>query len=595
LAVDLSKRAANPLEDVGRAARLFVGGRGVATYYFWRFGGHLADPLSGDNPLIFAAGPLTGTGVPMSGRAAAVFRSPLTGILGASNLGGKLGPVMRFAGVDVLVVLGRAERPTYLVVQEGRVEFRDASHLWGMDAIETEEVLLREHGRNAAVLAIGPAGENLVRFASINHDLWRQFGRTGGGAVMGAKKLKAVVFVPEKRQVDVAMPEKLSDFLRRFTPYFVGEKSVKALFEGGTVRLVEIANQMGFFPAYNWQRVSLDGWESVAWPAFKKGYFVKPAACMHCPAACHRLVRSGKYGVDVDIEYETIFALGGLTGCADPDELIKLNDLADRLGMDTISLGGVVAFAIEAAKLGKLNIEVDWGCGGLARLVEDIAYRRGVGDLLAEGVREAARRLGLEHVAVHVRGLEPAGYDPRVLKGMALNYAVGYRGADHLATMAYALDIGGYAGGPQSLGEEKVRAVAYMEEVSALFDSLVLCKFGRGVYDMYPGGRGFDTIAELLTYVTGESWTGASAREAAVRIVNMTRFLNLQMGAGPDSLPERFFKPVRFEDREYVLTREELENALRIYYELRGWDGEGRPLPETLRRLQLDFLTPQGV
>ncbi|MGB9706179.1 MAG: aldehyde ferredoxin oxidoreductase N-terminal domain-containing protein, partial [Pyrobaculum sp.] len=249
LAVDLSKRAANPLEDVGRAARLFVGGRGVATYYFWRFGGHLADPLSGDNPLIFAAGPLTGTGVPMSGRAAAVFRSPLTGILGASNLGGKLGPVMRFAGVDVLVVLGRAERPTYLVVQEGRVEFRDASHLWGMDAIETEEVLLREHGRNAAVLAIGPAGENLVRFASINHDMWRQFGRTGGGAVMGAKKLKAVVFVPEKRQVDVAMPEKLSDFLRRFTPYFVGEKSVKALFEGGTVRLVEIANQMGFFPA----------------------------------------------------------------------------------------------------------------------------------------------------------------------------------------------------------------------------------------------------------------------------------------------------------------------------------------------------------
>lgn len=231
----------------------------------------------------------------------------------------------------------------------------------------------------------------------------------------------------------------------------------------------------------------------------------------------------------------------------------------------------------------------------MARLVEDIAYRRGVGDLLAEGVREAARRLGLEHVAVHVRGLEPAGYDPRVLRGMALNYAVGYRGGDHLATMAYALDIGGYAGGPQSLGEERVRAVAHMEGVSALFDSLILCKFGRGVYDMCPGGRGFDVIAELLTYVTGDRWTGASAREAALRVINLTRVLNLQMGAGPEALPERFFKPARFEDREYRLTREELEGALRIYYRLRGWGGGGRPLPETLRELQLDFLLPRSL
>lgn len=590
LVIDLSKRTIKSLENGSKAARLFIGGRGVATYLFWKFGGHLADPLSGEGPLIFAAGPLTGTGIPMSGRAAAVFRSPLTGILGASNLGGRLGPAMRFAGVDVLVVVGKAERPVYLVVQEGRVEFRDASHLWGKDAIETEEVLLREHGRNSAVLTIGPAGENLVRFASINHDLWRQFGRTGGGAVMGAKRLKAVVFVPERRGVDVAMPEKLAEFLKKFVPYFVGEKSVKALFEGGTPRLVEIANQMGFFPTYNWRRVSMDGWERIAWPALRRDYFVKPAACLHCPAACHRLVRSKKYGVDVDIEYETIFALGGLTGCADPDELIRLNDLADRLGMDTISLGGVLAFAIEAAEEGKLKLEAEWGCGGLAKLIEDIAYRRGVGDILADGVKVAAERLGVGEAAVHVRGLEPAGYDPRVLKGMALNYAIGYRGADHLATMAYAIDIGGYAGGPQSLGEEKVRAVAHMEEASAVFDSLVLCKFGRGVYDMYPGGRGFEIAAELLTYVTGEDWSAKSLREAALRIINLTRVLNLKMGAGPDGLPERFFKPVRFEEREYVLTRGELEAALRSYYALRGWDEEGRPRPETLRELQLDFL-----
>ena len=585
--VDLTTRTVKRL-DVEKPSRAFLGGRGLGTYLLWTLRGHLADPLSGENPLIFASGPLTGTRVPMSGRAAAVFRSPLTGILGASNLGGKLGPVMRYSGVDALVVVGKAERPTYLLVHEGGVEFRDAAHLWGKDAIETEEALLREHGKNAAVLAIGPAGENLVKFASINHDLWRQFGRTGGGAVMGAKRLKAVVFIPEKREVPVAMPNKLNEFLRSFTPYFVKEKSVKALFEGGTPRLVELANQMGFFPTYNWTAVSMPGWEKIAWPSFRQ-YFIRPLACIHCPAACHRYVKSKKYGVEVDIEYETIFALGGLTGCADPDELIKLNDLADRLGMDTISLGGVLALAIEASKRGKID-GLEWGCEGLAKLIEDVAHRRGVGDVLAEGVKTAAERLGVEDAAVHVKGLEPAGYDPRVLKGMALNYAVGYRGADHLATMAYAIDIGGYAGGPQSLDEEKVAAVAHMEEVSALLDSLVMCKFGRGVYDLLPGGRGLETIAQLVTYVTGEEWTAQRLRETALRIINLTRVLNLKMGAEPDALPQRWYKPVAFEGKTYQLTREEVEGALKKYYELRGWDERGIPRPETLKRLGLSFL-----
>ena len=403
--VDLSSRSVKLLE-VEKASRSFLGGRGVGTYLFWAFKGFLADPLSGENPLIIASGPLTGTGIPMSGRAAAVFRSPLTGIIGASNLGGKLGPAMRFSGVDVLVVVGRSERPTYLVVHEGGVEFRDASHLWGKDAIETEEILLKEHGKTAAVLTIGPAGENKVRFASINHDLWRQFGRTGGGAVMGSKMLKAIVFLPEKREVPVTMPDKLNEFLRSFIPYFVREKSVKDLFNAGTLRLVELANQMGFFPTYNWTAVSMDGWEKIAWPIFKT-YFVKPGACLHCPASCHRLVKSKKYGTEVDIDYETVFALGGLTGCADPDELIKLNDLADRLGMDTISLGGVLALAIEASK--RRGGETKWGCEGLAKLVEDIAYRRGLGDVLAEGERVAAQRLGLEELGARVTGAETAG------------------------------------------------------------------------------------------------------------------------------------------------------------------------------------------
>lgn len=582
LVVDLGTKTAKRL-TLERETALFIGGRGIATYLFWRFGGHRLEPA--EAPLIMASGPLTGTGVPMSSRAAAVFRSPLTGILGASNVGGRLGPAMRYSGVDALVIVGRSERPSYLLIQDGGAEVRDAADLWGKDAIETEEILTREHGRRAAVAAIGPAGENLVKFASINHDLWRQFGRTGGGAVMGYKRLKAIVFVPDKRDVYVAHRERLEEFLRDFVPRFIGDKSVKSLFEAGTLRLVELGNVLGFFPSYYWGQTSADGWERLAWPTLRS-YLLRPAACLHCPAACHRLVRSGKYGVSVDLDYETVFALGGLVGCFDPDEVIKLNDLADRLGMDTISLGNVVAFAVEASRLGKLP-PLEWGCDTAERLAVDIAYRRGLGDLLAEGVAAAAAKIGAREIAVHVRGLEPAGYDPRALKGMALGYAIGYRGADHLATMAYAIDYAGMAGGPQSLGDEKIHAVAHMEEVAAIMDSLVLCKFGRGVYDLYPGGRGLETIARLLSDVTGDGWTAGLVRESALRIINLTRALNVMMGDPGDGLPERWYKPVKFGDRILQLNREEVEDALRKYYELRGWDERGLPRPAALSELGL--------
>ena len=563
----------------------FLGGRGVGSWLFYKLGGYSVEPFSPENPLIIASGPLGGTRIPMATRSYAVFRSPLTGILGGSNVGGTLGAVMRWAGVDAVTIVGKAEKPMYVLIQEGRVEFRDASHLWGRDAIETEIELKKEHGRNAAVVTIGPAGENLVRFASINHEYWRQFGRTGGGAVMGSKKLKAMVFIADKKEVKTAKPDALDKWIREFLPMFL-EKS-KALREGGTLRLIDIGNPMGFFPAYYWTRLSLDGWEALSWSSkIKPEYFLRPEACLYCPAACHRPVKSVKFGVTVDLEYETVFAVGGLAAVKDVDWVIKINDLADRLGLDTISLGNVLAFAITASKNGKLSLSLEWGDGeALAKLVEDIAFRRGIGDLLAEGVRKAAERIGAVDIAVHVKGLEPAGYDPRVLKGMALNYAIGYRGADHLATMAYALDIPGKYGGADYLGPKKIEAIIHMENVAAVMDSLVLCKFGRDAYDAYPGGRFYDIVAQLLTWVTGEEWKNAEVKEVAERIVLLNRVLNVKMGvdARQDDLPTALKKPLMLEGNIKKIEDDELKMAIQHYYRIRGWDRDGIPTQETIK------------
>jgi aldehyde:ferredoxin oxidoreductase len=490
---------------------------------------------------------------------------------------------MKYTGVDMVIIRGLAEKPLYLIIYERSVEFRDASYLWGRDAIETEEILKKELGREVSVLTIGPAGENLVRFAMINHDKWRQFGRTGGGAVMGSKKLKAIVFVPERREVQIADPDKYTKFLREFIPRFVKEAGTIALRDGGTPRLVEIANRMGFFPSLYWSQVTIDGWEKISWDNYRKNHFLGPAACMFCPAACHRLVETKRYGVRVDIEYETIFALGGNLGITDPDQVIVLNDLADRLGMDTISLGNVIGFAIELSKKGLLKTDLEWGdFEKIKQLVVDIAYRRGLGDLLAEGVARVAKKLNAEDLAVHVKGLEPAAYDPRSLKGMAIGYAIAGRGADHLGTMAYAIDIAGRAGGKESLGEEKIRAIIEFENLGAIMDSLLICKFGRYIYN-------FQVITDLLNIVTGFDYTVQEVIETSERIVSLTRLINSKMGVNreKDQLPLKWFKPVKFQDKEYVLTREEFEKALSTYYALRGWDINGLPTEETLKRLDI--------
>jgi aldehyde:ferredoxin oxidoreductase len=560
-------------------ARMFIGGRGLGLRLIMDMNLKLqnVNPYGPENPLIIATGPLGGTRIPLATRAIALFKSPLNDRWNYSTVGGTLGAYLKYAGLDAMVITGSSQKPVYLVVSDGKVEVRDARDLWGLDTVETERALKREF-KNSAVLTIGPAGENKVPFAAINHEEWRQFGRTGGGAVMGSKMIKAIVFIPTSRDVDVADAKTYNDLVKNLGKLSVTNPGEAALRAGGTVRLIDVSNNMGFFPSIYWTKVVMPGWERISWEkVLKVDYFIKNGACLYCPVACHKVVKSSRG--EYDLEYETSMALGGLTGVNDPEKLIELSELADRLGFDSISLGNTIAFLIYLGEKGLISNAPKWGdYEGIKKLIYDTAYRRGLGELTALGVRGLAKRLNAEDLAIHVKGLEPAGYDPRTLKGMILNYSVSERGADHLWTMAYALDIAGQGGGRFATGDEKVMAVMDYEERSTLYDSMLLCKFGRYIYD-------WETMKNTLNAVTGFNYTVSELKETAQRIIVMHRFLN-GTTIEQDRLPPRWLRePVEYEGKRYVVTEEEWQGMVKRYYQLRGYDENGVPKQETLVKL----------
>ncbi|WP_084019894.1 aldehyde ferredoxin oxidoreductase family protein [Vulcanisaeta thermophila] len=579
LRINLRNRVVTTMEIKPGIARKFIGGRGFGLWLILDLNLDVdsVDPYGPENPLIIATGPLGGTRIPLATRAAAVFKSPLTNRWSYSTVGGTLGAYMKYAGVDAVVITGISDGPVHLIISDGGVEFRDARELWGLDTVETEHAIKREF-RDSAVLTVGPAGENKVPYACIGHEDWRQFGRTGAGAVMGSKKVKAITFIPTSKTVDVADEKAYQDLVRNLGRQAVTNPGMVPYRQGGTVRLIDVGNNMGFFPSIYWTRVVMPHWEDISWEkALRPRYFVKNGACLYCPVACHKVVRSssGEY----DLEYETTMALAGLTGIHNPQELIDLAELADRLGFDTISLGNTVAFMIYLGEKGIIKGAPKWGdYEGVRQLIMDTAYRRGLGELAALGTKALAERLGVPELAIHVKGLEPAAYDPRTLKGMILNNAVSERGADHLWSSAYAVDIAGQAGGRFATGEEKVRAVMDIEERNALYDSMLLCKFGRAIYT-------WDVIKDVLNAVTGFDYTVDELREAAQRIIVLHRYLN-KTTIEQDRLPPRWLRePVEYEGKQYVVTEEEWSSMVRRYYELRGYDELGRPRHETLVRL----------
>ncbi|MBW1918940.1 MAG: aldehyde ferredoxin oxidoreductase family protein [Deltaproteobacteria bacterium] len=579
LVIDLSAKSfeVRPLrEDVLSKT---LGGKGLASHLLLEQNPAGVDPLGPENSMILATGPVTGTPIWGSCRYGIFTKSPQTGCYSESYSGGTAAEYIEKTGYDAILLRGASDEPAWVEVNEKGAVFHSAQDLWGMETYDTEDTVKARLRNNrpqvskAGVICIGPAGENQVSCAVIENDYWRSAGRTGVGAVLGSKKLKAMAFWGRAKK-EIAEPALARSFARKIASRGKEDAGAKAYKTMGTSMLVDITNQAGCFPTHYWQKGRAEHAEKINASALHEHLEVTPHACLKCFMACGRLsrVREGKYkGLRIEgPEYETIYAFGGLCDIESIEEIAYLNDVCDRLGLDTITAGNLVAFTIEAARLNKVDCAISYGeAEGIAELLKDIAYRRGVGAILAGGIKHAAREWDLEDLAIHVKGLEPAGYDPRVLKGMGLAYGTSDRGACHLRATFYKPELSGMIDPDQIEG--KAEMFANWEDRLTIFDTLILCRFYRDMYQ-------WEELATIIKACTGLNLGVKEIRAIAGGITDDTRRFNIREGFGPreDLLPVRFYTEPLPETGK-VITRTEMDQLLADYYKARGWDNEGSP------------------
>jgi aldehyde:ferredoxin oxidoreductase len=572
--------------------RNFIGGKGFGTWLNVHENPPKVDPLDPENKIILVTGPGAGTSLPTAVRSGFFARAPLNGLALESYVGGSFGHFMRKAGYDVIIVEGRAKKPVFLEVIDERVSIEDASELWGKEIYETEESLKGRIGDKARVLSIGPAGERLVRYACTGHDRNRHFGRMGSGAVMGSKNLKAIALVGSG-QVELSDPEGLKGYVRDLNRRIKEHPGTGTVYPtAGTTNFVSKANALGVFPSHYWSRGEAKHKERIDFDYISANTLVKQTRCHGCTIGCAHInrIKDGPYeGVEIDgPEFETIYVFGGLCDVGDIREVIKLNDVCDRLGVDTMHTGNVLGLLMGATEQGRVPEELRIGFGDTERMLDfigRIAAREGKWHILGEGVEAVAGTLCLTDLAIHVKGLEPAGYDPRGLNSMAVAYGVGNRGATHLDSNAYARDIAGksrdfeLAGGDKTLDrfslDRKAELVYNMINFNAVGDCFTFCRFLNR--DLLTYGD----YSEILYLLTGMRKTEEELKAIANDIVTIGRWYNLQLGLTKedDLLPERFYAETHpsgasggrsVEKKRYI---EEIER----YYALRDWDSEGVP------------------
>lgn len=558
--------------------RRSLGGKGLATHLLLRHNPPGVDPLSPENHLIFANGATAGTPIWGSSRYGVFTKSPQTGYYAESYSGGKVADRISSTGFDAFLIHGESEQPVWIEIFEDSVTFHPAENLWGKSTFETEDYIKgwikenREGGGKCGVVCIGPAGESGVTFAVIENDYWRSAGRTGVGTVMGSKKIKAIAF-RGNRTKEIASPDKVKAFNRMMGQRAKEDAGVKAYKANGTPMLVDVMNHVGGFPTRYWRKGKATHVEDINATALHERCEVKATACSKCFIACCRLatVKEGQHaGLTVEgPEYETIYAFGGLCEVTTIEDIIYLNDICDRLGMDTITAGNLAALTIEASQQEKIAYQIDYGdTAKIAELLHLIASRSGIGDLLAKGIKTVAKEWGMEDQAIHVKGLEPAGYDPRVLKGMGLAYGSSARGACHLRATFYKPELSGIVD-PEKI-EGKASVFVQWEDRLTFFDTFVLCRFFRDLYQ-------WEELAEIVEGVTGLELDEEQMREVSKNITDDTRRFNLQEGLTPedDHLPKRFHKEM-IPETSQIITKDQMDQLLKEYYIARGWDEQGR-------------------
>ena len=580
-------------------AKMFLGGSGLACRILYDMINKDTDPLGPENPLIFMTGPLTGTIAPSCGRYVVCAKSPLTGIWGESNSGGKFGPMLKFSGFDGIIIVGRSEKPVYLSIINGSAELRSAEHLVGKNTFETQRILAEELGeKRISVACIGPAGENLVKYAAIMNDGGRAAGRTGMGAVMGSKNLKAVaVFGSQK--VPLADEDKFIEVAKE-AHTIVKEAFNSEMFKQlGTGGYVDLAQEMGDMPNKYFTLGVFENASKISGSTMAETILVRNRACYGCPIGCGRVVKidEGKYKLpETDgPEYETLCAFGSLILNDNLEGLAYANYLCNIYGIDTISCGSTIAFATYLYEQGKISegetsgIKLKWGdIDTVIQLIEMIAFRRGFGDILAEGVRRIGEKYDARDYAAEVKGLEIPFHDPRAFFGMAICYATSPRGACHLNGDVYLVDLGqevpelGIVSGDRFEEEKKVEVAIKSQNWRTVYNSIIMCQFCNPPAEI---------IAKLLTYSIGQEYTVEDLDLLGERIFNLKRILNNKLGVSrkDDYLPKIVLTPLKEGGTEGRVPN--IGKMLQKYYEIRKWDYKsGKPTKEKLKQLELDKL-----
>ncbi|MEW6547816.1 MAG: aldehyde ferredoxin oxidoreductase family protein [Bacillota bacterium] len=591
LRVDLTAGTATAEELCPHDLHVFVGARGLGSKLLYDAGAYDVDPFAPENPLIFATGPLTGTYAPSAGRYNVLCRSPLTGAIAASNSGGYWAPELKFAGFDLIYVTGKAAAPVYLWVHDGKAEIRPADGLWGKTVSETEYAVRARTHPEAKVACIGPAGERLVRIACVVNDRSRAAGRSGVGAVMGSKNLKAIA-VRGTGPVRVADKEAFKAARKRAMEKILTHPVTSAgLPAYGTAVLVNVINAHGAFPTRNFQTGVFPEADRISGETLAKEYLVRKKACFACSMACGRptAIPSGPYrGAGEGPEYEAAWALGADCGVSDLAAVTHANWQCNEMGIDPISYGATLACAMELYQRGYLSKEqagreLRWGDGHL--LVEGVrltAFREGIGNLLAEGSYRMASEFGHPELAMTAKKQEYPAYEPRAVQGIGLSYATSNRGGCHVRGYTIAPEVLGI---PEKLdplvADNKAFWVKTFQDATALVDSSGLCLFVTFAI-------GVPEIADLLAAATGEAYTAESGLLAGERVWNLERMFNLKAGftRADDTLAPRLLsEPMPEGPARGQVSRIDL--MLPEYYRLRGWDEEGRPTEATLARLGL--------
>lgn len=542
-----------------------LGGKGLGTYLLRKENPHGVDPLAPENLFIIAPGPVTGTKMWSQSRFGVYTKSPLTSGYCESYCGGKLAPKIKGCGVDAIIIDGKCEGLSYLVIDENGVSFKDASMIKGKDTFETEDHILGFVPEVAGSMTIGPAGENLVAFACIKVDKWRSLGRGGTGAVLGSKNVKGIAFAG-KKTCPIANEQLLREIIKNLAKEGKANLGTKAYQKYGTVMQVAVTNDQKCFPTRYWSSGYFEKWEYLSADYMHENFEVKRNGCPNCFLQCTKYakVKHGRHkGLELDgPEFETIYAIGGLNAVEGLEEVAWLNVLCDKLGLDTMSAGNISAFAIEAYKRGKTDFQIDYNQpDSIAELFNLIAQNEGIGKILGKGIKQASEELGLEDIAIHVKGLEPAGFDPRVLKGMGLSYAVAARGACHLRGTFYKAELSGQMDKDQIEG--KAELMIDYEDRCAIFDSLILCRFFRDLI-------GWDELLQIVKATTGMDLSKEQLSILANDMTQMSREYNKREGLdeSTDTLPKRFLNEAN--EQGASLNKQQLDTMINEYNLIRN-------------------------